>query len=76
MCCKFSQRDKLTNVFKIHLNTQVETEQIVDAGVDWATGQPLWSSVVQVGGIRTRNRSRIAHIAMVMSHRLPHSNTR
>ncbi|GBF98113.1 phosphoinositide phosphatase [Raphidocelis subcapitata] len=29
---------------------EVETEQIVDAGIDWATGQPLWSSVVQVRG--------------------------
>ncbi|KIZ00821.1 hypothetical protein MNEG_7144 [Monoraphidium neglectum] len=29
---------------------EVETEQIVDAGVDWATGQLLWSSVVQLRG--------------------------
>jgi hypothetical protein len=28
---------------------EVETEQIVDAGIDWATGQPLWSAMVQVG---------------------------
>lgn len=27
---------------------EVETEQIVDAGIDWGTGQPVWSSVVQV----------------------------
>jgi len=31
---------------------EVETEQIVDAGIDWSTGQPVWSSVVQVGGVR------------------------
>ncbi|KAF6261283.1 SAC domain-containing protein [Scenedesmus sp. NREL 46B-D3] len=29
---------------------EVETEQIVDAGIDWATGQPLWSAMVQVRG--------------------------
>jgi hypothetical protein len=28
---------------------EVETEQIVDAGFDWATEQPLWSAMVQVG---------------------------
>jgi hypothetical protein len=27
---------------------EVETEQIVDAGIDWSTGHPLWSSMVQV----------------------------
>lgn len=26
----------------------VESEQIVDAGIDWATGQPLWSAMAQV----------------------------
>ncbi|WIA12380.1 hypothetical protein OEZ85_012427 [Tetradesmus obliquus] len=29
---------------------EVESEQIVDAGIDWATGQPLWSAMVQVRG--------------------------
>jgi hypothetical protein len=28
---------------------EVETEQVVDAGMDYRTGQPLWSSMVQVG---------------------------
>jgi hypothetical protein len=31
---------------------EVETEQIVDAGIDWATGQLLWSAMVQVGAWR------------------------
>jgi hypothetical protein len=39
--------------------TKVETEQIVDAGVDWATGQPLWSSVVQVRGGGARAAARL-----------------
>ena len=30
---------------------EVECEQIVDAGVDWATGQPLWSAMVQVRAV-------------------------
>jgi hypothetical protein len=34
---------------------EVETEQIVDAGIDWATGQPLWSAMVQVSVLRTSN---------------------
>lgn len=29
---------------------EVETEQIVDAGIDWRSRQPVWSSVVQVRG--------------------------
>eukprot|EP00878_Enallax_costatus_P019817 GHUV01020920.1.p1 GENE.GHUV01020920.1~~GHUV01020920.1.p1 ORF type:complete len:519 (+),score=162.58 GHUV01020920.1:114-1559(+) len=29
---------------------EVETEQIIDAGIDWATGQPLWAAMVQVRG--------------------------
>ena len=29
---------------------EVETEQIVDAGVDWGTGLPLCTSMVQVRG--------------------------
>lgn len=29
---------------------EVETEQVVDGGIDWVTGQPLWSAVVQVRG--------------------------
>lgn len=33
---------------KGYVANEVETEQIVDAGLDWATGQPLWSSMVQV----------------------------
>ena len=27
---------------------EVETEQIIDAGIDWATGQLLWAAMVQV----------------------------
>jgi hypothetical protein len=33
-----------------HVANDVEVEQIVEAGVDWKSGQPLLSSVVQVGG--------------------------
>jgi hypothetical protein len=33
-----------------HVANDVEVEQIVEARVDWKSGQPLLSSVVQVGG--------------------------
>jgi hypothetical protein len=35
----------------------VETVQIVDAGIDWATGQPLWLAMVQVGALRQKTGS-------------------
>ncbi len=43
---------------------EVETEQVVDAGMDYRTGQPLWSSMVQVGGM-SRSCMQCATLTMM-----------